>query len=506
MSPQETATAQSEIRSNAAAILVIHGIGEQNPYETLDSFARGLAEQFKVPAGTMEHRLRLRPGRRGSEGRTETCVRIPLGKGTGRESVSTLDVYEFYWAGLVEGQIGIRQVLGWIFRTSLTPLNNLSRPEVFFRGIQANRLPAVLVFLREMWRAIWMLGLAGLLIFGFAYPAVRYQNVTGSIGAITDALGSITHPVVVSLWAVSVLLSTVLLGSVIKLSIGNSVPVSAEHRAVRSGWRWIAIGALVVLSGIALALPRLLDFHPITGTAALLREDEHLKPSIVAISALLLACALRWALVKFVGDVAIYVAADEKSSFYRTRTRILDQACERVNALLDDKGYSAVYIAGHSLGSVIAYDLLNRLSREVRAVTADRTAQEAQQARSRFDRILGLLTFGSPLNKTYYLFKTEVAEKQSIRAQILSSLHGVRKLPSGSDYGGLKLRPYVIPVPRRLRWVNVAGLMDPVGARLRYYEVEVNQLLTSRRYWNPLTAHTNYWDDPDFHKLVVDWL
>ena len=31
-----------ELRSARQAMLVIHGIGEQNPYETLDSFARGI--------------------------------------------------------------------------------------------------------------------------------------------------------------------------------------------------------------------------------------------------------------------------------------------------------------------------------------------------------------------------------------------------------------------------------------------------------------------------------
>ena len=30
------------LRSHREALLIVHGIGEQNPYETLDSFARGL--------------------------------------------------------------------------------------------------------------------------------------------------------------------------------------------------------------------------------------------------------------------------------------------------------------------------------------------------------------------------------------------------------------------------------------------------------------------------------
>src|SRR5580692_1787267 len=35
------------LRSARQALLVIHGIGEQNPYETLDSFARGIFTHLK---------------------------------------------------------------------------------------------------------------------------------------------------------------------------------------------------------------------------------------------------------------------------------------------------------------------------------------------------------------------------------------------------------------------------------------------------------------------------
>ncbi|MGC2831755.1 MAG: hypothetical protein WB627_17385, partial [Candidatus Acidiferrum sp.] len=42
MSPPSSLPSAFPLRSHRTAMLVIHGIGEQNPYETLDSFARGL--------------------------------------------------------------------------------------------------------------------------------------------------------------------------------------------------------------------------------------------------------------------------------------------------------------------------------------------------------------------------------------------------------------------------------------------------------------------------------
>ena len=47
-------------------------------------------------------------------------IRMNLPDPLGHSAVKTIDLYEFYWAGMVQGRITIRQVLGWIARTSLT--------------------------------------------------------------------------------------------------------------------------------------------------------------------------------------------------------------------------------------------------------------------------------------------------------------------------------------------------------------------------------------------------
>lgn len=101
-----------------AAILVIHGIGEQRPFEALDAFVRGVSAQLDVQPGQLEHRL-IRRGQG-----TESAVRIPLRQPLPRSGAQVLDVYEYYWADKMEGRIGLWPVLSWLARTALTPLTS----------------------------------------------------------------------------------------------------------------------------------------------------------------------------------------------------------------------------------------------------------------------------------------------------------------------------------------------------------------------------------------------
>jgi len=73
-------------------------------------------------------------------------------------------------------------------------------------------------------------------------------------------------------------------------------------------------------------------------------------------------------LVGYVGDIAVYINADAKASSYEARSKILKEVREAILRLLrSPEGYKRIVLAGHSLGSVIAYDILNRLLDEVRA-------------------------------------------------------------------------------------------------------------------------------------------
>jgi hypothetical protein len=123
---------------------------------------------------------------------------------------------------------------------------------------------------------------------------------------------------------------------------------------------------------------------------------------------------------------------------------------------------------------------------------------------SQLQKLRGLLTFGSPLDKIYYFFREHVKEDQAIRAQILSMLHFFRKVRSRRNY-----KPYDFTYTScqldELVWVNAYAFMDPVGARLKFYKLEPED---QKRfwYWIPGLAHLSYWGDPNFYSYFGEKL
>ncbi len=112
-------------------------------------------------------------------------------------------------------------------------------------------------------------------------------------------------------------------------------------------------------------------------------------------------------MVQYVGDVAIYVRPNKLDRFDAVRSEIKEAARSVVSALFrsyelkaqpgsaSELQYDKIALVGHSLGSVIAYDTLNRLMLD------DWLCEGALQVAQ---RTATMVTFGSPLNKTAFLF------------------------------------------------------------------------------------------------------
>lgn len=499
--PGPAAPSSAGAERPTGAVLLIHGIGEPVPYQTTDAFVRGLAGELGLRPGTMEHRL-VR-----YDGRPTSSVRMHLPEPLGRSGVRALDVFEFYWAGLVEDRIGLRQVLGWLARTALTPLRYWAQLAAVLApervGATQAPFPVWPTLLREVARSAGLIALAALIVYPFLFAALHAREVARAGAELLAVLGAVSHPLPLVFVLLLAGIGLGILWAYAKQLAGSRVAEAAGTRSIEAAasQRWLGASlvagvALLVLAGavhavFGLALPQLL--------AALWRAIRP-WPVLAPLLAAVIAAFARGFLVHFVGDIALYVTADERSSFYRTRAEILEGSTTALRALLTDPTYDAVYLVGHSLGSVIAYDTINRYLRELRAEPEDPTRSITLE----LDRLRGLLTFGSPLDKVYYFFRTDVEDREAVRAQILSSLHGFRKLASGREYGDLKLAPYVIPEPGRFQWLNVFSPADLVSGHLDFYRVDVQR---SRRYaaW-PVRAHLRYWSDPGFYELVRVWL
>jgi hypothetical protein len=251
-------------------------------------------------------------------------------------------------------------------------------------------------------------------------------------------------------------------------------------------------------------------------------------PSLVAgVLAAAGLAALARALATHVGDIALYVTSDTSSAFHRGRremqaaaTALLAElllrgegasadvsADEVADAAVSSAGaaafeaaapYDAVILVGHSLGSVIALDALDGVAREARLEEDVPTARRPLPLL----KLRGLLTFGSPLDKTAYFFRERVGDGDAVQAQLASFRHASRRRPSRRDDGPYRLARYDVPFGW-LRWLHLHAPADPISDPLVFYQVDERR---QRPYRWPWTAHGRYWDDPATYQALVDLL
>jgi pimeloyl-ACP methyl ester carboxylesterase len=219
--------------------------------------------------------------------------------------------------------------------------------------------------------------------------------------------------------------------------------------------------------------------------------------------------------VEYVGDVAIYVSSYKVSRFEEVRGKIQDavfNVVRQVYSARDDADqarplYNKVVIVGHSLGTVIAYDMLNA------AISWDQA--EKNNSMDVVGRTSALITFGSPLDKTAFLFRTQVSGPKFLREALAA-----QRQPLIMNYK--EYRPL-----DTFHWTNIYSRMDIVSGCLAYYDTpEESAPVTAAKKtemeaapkkpdadsapeqfrnpvinvvdpaaWIPLLAHVQYWND-----------
>jgi len=196
-------------------------------------------------------------------------------------------------------------------------------------------------------------------------------------------------------------------------------------------------------------------------------------------------------MVQYVGDVAIYVTSHKLDRFDEVRSKIKETARTVASAVFTayDSAepkflYDKIAVVGHSLGSVIAYDTLNRLMLD------DWLAGGALQVAERTDT---LLTFGSPLNKSAFLFTIQGTDSMHIRERLASMV-----------------QPLIVSYPkfRKLKRINVYSRNDIISGKLEFYnlpgfqnpkpgdppvpEAAIKNII-DKDAAVPLVAHVAYW-------------
>ncbi len=242
-----------------------------------------------------------------------------------------------------------------------------------------------------------------------------------------------------------------------------------------------------LLHFVSVAVPiRILFFKPFSqklpAGLEILYSTVWVWPFLIALSA-----QIRTILVEYMGDVAIYVTPSKLDRFDEVRDAIKQRARDIVSAvyLACEPGsnrflYDQVAMVGHSLGSVIAYDTLNALMLD------DWLTGNFQGIANRTN---SLLTFGSPLDKTAFLFTIQATHSLRIRERLAATVQ-----PLIESY----------PKFRKFPWINVYSLSDIISGKLIFYDlksVQAKKPLPLEAVHNmkdpdayvPLLAHVDYW-------------
>jgi hypothetical protein len=182
---------------------------------------------------------------------------------------------------------------------------------------------------------------------------------------------------------------------------------------------------------------------------------------------------------QYPGDVAIYVGSHRMDNYDRIRDEIRKRTCSIATALFSAKKganwrYDKIIFVGHSLGSVIVYDTLNRV------MLLDDLASRPLNVVARTG---GLLTFGSPLDKTAYLFALNRSEGRPSEEELANTVQ-----PLLQSYAN---RPFP--------WVNVHSMLDIFSGNLTFFDQQPAnhpRAVDNRPDDDALafvTHHTHYW-------------
>jgi hypothetical protein len=433
------AFAAEETAPEPVAVLVCHGMGQQVRFETIGQIGAAILKQAQAAGCTVDaNGVHLLAQETGFLARTELNWRLD-GK------PHQAHVYEAYWAPVTEGKVTYAETLQFLFQAA-------------WRGFRCSRFFRKATFQRWMFDGMQDMTIAAgtkimlvvvALVLGFEALSIAF--VTLRVAAGVKLVASMAWPAMPALHDATV-------GSVARFFWQDLLqllkPFVPQHAALHhpaSAGEWGRAAAKTV------------------GWFVLIAQGFF----------------MRYFLIEYAGDVAAYVSPFKDSKFDSIRSEIqaIGLKVARVIYGFDPVAgvphYKKIVMVGHSLGSVLAYDTLN-------AILNSDLVSPTPGSRKTVERTTHLITFGSPLDKTAFLFRNQSNHiADPIREQMAA---GYQPL----------IRSYEL-FRKRLTWINLWSKMDIVSGKLEYYDVVPEddkrhiQNMPDPDAHTPLAAHTQYW-------------
>ena len=555
-----TAEADQPAGSQPDAVLFLHGIGQQQRYDTVESLVNGLlshgkqrsaAESWTKVEGNFTAPTLILP----DSPTPLNAIRLTSGSGA---SQRIIDFYEIYWAPLSNGATTFARVLTWMGRSSFIPFykigseryafSNASKdktPEELRKLEWSSRQPHTKTFFDIGYVVSSLLLIAGVcaLIAVFLLKAVRELSLTKIVPAILTGeadLSAVARVIPVSqvLWSISVTIAFYCLGQIgfllysryqwctsrtsiaaadqAERSVKNSAASTKKQimprpiaAAYESAWR-SSLGLILFWSLLLVLFCAVLffdmDFDSTRKWTLLLLIITF--PLYKAVTGF-----VQYWFVNFLGDVQVYTEPDENSSFYKVREEIITRAMDTARGVLQygqsaaqaGEEYAHVYIAGHSLGSVIGYDMLLRLFDEQSALAVAEN-KSALITPKDFSKITAFVTFGSPLSKTRFFFDTKSIHSQ-LRFETETRRYKLGEIfsdPHPNFVSGLPTKSFIATnyVREVVHWFNFWYPQDIVGNPLfttfgRLTDFRLHHGISLKNPFH-VWLHSDYFDDPEF--------
>jgi hypothetical protein len=540
------------------ALLVCHGMGQQVPFATLDAVVELLQspQQPSFSAPIVSHVRFLDPDSRRETWMPRAELRVT---GPNGEAARTVHVYEAYWAPLTEGNISLSEVVRFMASAGWTGLRLFRRkgekakifPRWLFGRVQKFAIPN-----KTMWGLLAALMLVvALVAVNIILTLVAGANLLGLsklsrmpaklVDYLTLDLLIMLGPALLAgacLWfsqkaihklgklegkvrrrlkltaqegkKLNTLRATKLVHGVTWVLL-VAAGVALILTACVMAWHYFTIEHTLaagapdpssILKGVWRAQGRLSWLNGLLGWAKGPNWAAILRMALIAVVWGLtvgISVYLRNFLVQYMGDVAIYLDAYKVDKFHKVREEVKRQAYQIACALYgarqkagDDAkeplpfAYDRIVLLGHSLGSVVSYDALNA------TLHLDESMGHPLHAAIRTG---GLITFGSPLDKTAYIFYTQTNET-SVRAPLAASVQPL-------------LRTW--RVRKNVKWINIYSLNDIISGALDFYDADSATRARHPGYQavdnrvdedarTPLVAHTQYWNNQVLAKAIQE--
>lgn len=488
-------TEVTEARNPRVAIYAIHGMGQQIPFQILDQVTAGICRVQQIQQSALATRS-VKLGDQHMQ-RVELTIEVdgPAvdAAGTHKRAID-LHIYEGYWAPITEGNVTIVDVFRFMLDAGLRGVRKRGTEysRFLFQQWKGFKIPdRTRIYLLAALAVLLALALLNLItsvvVGSFVLPSTLNVEWQLSVGFVTS----------LTLWVgIYSIFSGILGGGLLLLYTRR------ERLCQRAFWPWINrsfwwlfaiwVGATILMGLVAVGLvvrEYLCGEDCVAEPATSLTMGWTIAVWAVWLVLLVLSRQVQKILVQTMGDVVIYVDSFKVDRFLDLRLRIKKWLRTQIEMIYTAREttkpgapfyYDKVAFLGHSLGSVIAYDMLNALLND----------DDARPVNSKLDvvgRTSVLCTAASPLDKIAYIFSLQDGQTSHTREALATTVQ-----PLIQDY-----RRY-----RQMKWVNVYAERDIIGHALNFFDHERAQGYSDRSKVDnvldrevqiPLIAHIEVW-------------